>query len=451
VSHRRSFLKGGAASLLAALPRGLHAAPPVAVPQGAALDKARATSGPLRIRRVEAIVIRTPRDAIKNEEVAAFAPPGTMSGGGGIWDRLDHSSPTRQKGYEQATLVRVTTDEGLVGWGECHAPSAPRVHQRIVADLFAPLLAGQDARQVEPLWERLFTTERVRGYSTGSHLETIAGVDMALWDLLGKYAEVPVYQLLGGRYRDQITTYATFSGTYQGRGPNTPEAVAERARAMVDRGFTVIKMALRQGPGSEDFARVTAVAAALKGKGQLLVDALGAFKLHEATLVGKELDAMGNIGWFEDPLLPDDMDHYPVLAERLDTAVCAGEALSNRFQFRDLLAARGVDVVNPDLGRAGGITESRRIAWLADVFGVLWAPHVSTGSAPYMAASAHLALATPNAVMMEVYDGLKHEGPFGNVLLKEPLEMGPGFARAAARPGLGVEFDPAALAKVTVA
>jgi L-alanine-DL-glutamate epimerase-like enolase superfamily enzyme len=325
------------------------------------------------------------------------------------------------------------------------------VHQQILRDLFAPVLVGQDARQVEPLWERLYSTERVRGYSTGSHVEAIAGVDMALWDLLGKYAGVPVYQLLGGKYRDQITTYATFSGTYQGRGDNSPAAVAARATAMVERGFTVIKMALRQGPGSEDFSRLAAVAQSLKGKGQLLVDALGAFKLHEAILVGKELDALGNIGWFEDALLPEEMLNYPVLAKRLDVALCAGEALSNRFQFRDLLASRGVDVVNPDLGRAGGITESRRIAWLADVFGVLWAPHVSTGSAPYMAASAHLALATPNAVMMEVYDGLKHEGPLGNALLTEPLEMGPGFARAAARPGLGVEFDPVALAKVTVA
>jgi L-alanine-DL-glutamate epimerase-like enolase superfamily enzyme len=446
--RRRSFLEGAtAAGVLAAASRPLLAG----WPQGTALDRARATSGRLTIRSVEAIVIRAPHDAVRNEDVVAFSAPGATQTGSGLWDRLDHSSPTRQKGYEQATLVKITTDQGLVGWGEAHAPSAPRVHRQIVTDLFATVLTGQDARQVEPLWERLYATERVRGYSTGSHLEALAGVDLALWDLLGKYAGVPVYQLLGGRYRDEITTYATLSGTYQGRGPNTPEAVADRARAMVERGFTVIKMALRQGPGSEDFARVIAVARALEGKGQLLVDALGAFKLHEATLVGKELDALGNIGWFEDPLLPDDMDRYPLLAERLDTAVCAGEALSNRFQFKDLLASRGVDVVNPDLCRAGGITETRRIAWLADVFGVEWAPHVSTGSAPYMAASVHLALATPNAVMMEVYDGLKHEGPLGNALLKEPLDMAPGVARAPDRVGLGVEFDPAALAKVTVA
>lgn len=445
---RRTFLKAGAAAgLLSAVPRPLLAA----LPQGAALDRARATSGALKIRSVEAIVIRTPRDAVRNEDVVAFGAPGAMQTGPGLWERLDHSSPTRQKGYEQATLVKITTDQGLVGWGEAHAPSAPRVHKQIVTDLFATVLVGQDARQVQPLWDRLYATERVRGYSTGSHLEALAAVDLALWDLLGKYAGVPVYQLLGGRYRDEITTYATFSGTYQGRGPNTPQEVAERAREMVGRGFKVIKMALRQGPGTEDFARFVAVAEALKGRGQLLVDSLGAFKLHEATLVGKELDRIGGIGWFEDPLLPDDMDRYPVLAERLDVALCAGEALSNRFQFRDLLASRGVDVVNPDLCRAGGITESRRIAWLADVFGVLWAPHVSTGSAPYMAASVHLALATPNAVMMEVYDGLKHEGPFGNALLEEPLDIAPGVARAPDRPGLGINFDPAALAKVTVA
>lgn len=447
MSDRRTFLKAtAAAGALAAAPRPLLAA----LPQAPALDRARATSGALRIRSVDAIVIRAPKDAIRNEDVVAFSGPGATTGGSGVWDRLDHSSPTRQKGYEQATLIRITTEQGLVGWGECHTPSAPSVHAQIVTDLIHPILAGQDARMVEPLWERLYTAERVRGYSTGSQLEVISGVDLALWDLLGKYAGVPVYQLLGGRYRDQITTYATFSGTYQGQGDNTPPGVASRALSLVERGFTVIKMALRKGPGSEDFARVTAVAEALKGSGQLLVDALGAFKLHEAILVGKELDTLGNIGWFEDALLPEEWTNYPVLAERLDTPLCAGEGLSNRFQFRDLLQARGVDIVNPDLGRAGGITECRRIAWLADTFGTLWAPHVSTGSAPYMSASVHLGLATPNAVMMEVYDGLKHEGPFGNVLLKEPLDMAPGVARAVDRPGLGVDFDPVALARVTV-
>ena len=164
-----------------------------------------------------------------------------------------------------------------------------------------------------------------------------------------------------------------------------------------------------------------------------------------------ELDRIGNIAWFEDALLPDDLPKYPELAKAVDTAICAGEMLSTRYQFRDLLIHRGADMVNPDLGRAGGITECRRIAWIADAFGALWAPHVSTGSAPYMAASIHMAVSSPNCAMMEVYNGNKQDGPFGNRLLKEPLDMGAGYARVPERPGLGVDFDEQALASIRVA
>jgi D-galactarolactone cycloisomerase len=414
----------------------------------AAVQRAARGTGPLTIARVEPIVIRTPLDKMTPPEIITLDPVGKTTGARGLSDRLDHTSPSRSPGYEQATLVKLTTKDGLVGWGECHAPTAPLMHAQIIKDLLGPLLAGQDARQVEALWERMYKSERVRGYSTGAHLEAISGVDLALWDLLGKYAGVPVYQLLGGRYRDRIATYATFSATYTGR--DMGQTVSERARKMVDAGFTVIKMALRQGPGTPAFKEAAEVARAIAPKAQLAVDSLGAFTLAEAVRAGKELDRVANIAWFEDPLLPDQMMHYPQLAREIDTAICAGEALSNRFQFRDLLQARGVDMVNPDLCRCGGLTEGRRIVWLADLFGAVWAPHVSTGTAPYMAASVHLAVSTPNAVMMEVYDGYKQDGPFGNRLLQAPLDFGPGYAAAPNRHGLGVEFDPDALASVTV-
>ena len=166
--------------------------------------------------------------------------------------------------------------------------------------------------------------------------------------------------------------------------------------------------------------------------------------------MGKELDRLGNIAWFEDALLPDDLPRYPELAKSVDTAICAGEMLSTRYQFRDLLINRGADMVNPDVCRAGGITECRRIAWIADAFGAVWAPHVSTGAGAYLAASMHLAVSSPNCVMMEVYNGNKHEGPFGNRLLTAPLDMRPGLATVPERPGLGADFDERALASVTV-
>jgi L-alanine-DL-glutamate epimerase-like enolase superfamily enzyme len=439
--RRRDLLSRAAMAAGASLaPRPLLAEP--------LLQQAVRGTSPLTITAVEPIVIRAPRTAGPSSGPVELGAVGTTTGGKGLWNRLDHASPSRTPGFEQATLVRITTNQGLIGWGECHAPVAPTMQARIIEDLFRPLLIGQDARQVEALWQRLYQSERVRGYATGSHIEAIAGVDLALWDILGKFAGAPVYQLLGGAYRNRIPTYATFSGTYVGRDKSS--VVVDDAKKMAASGFTVLKLALRRGPDSDEFAMVKEIAAALAPDAQVAVDALGAFHLNEAVRMGRELDRIGNIAWFEDALLPDDLPKYPELAKSVDTAICAGEMLSTRYQFRDLLINRGADMINPDLGRAGGITECRRIAWIADAFGALWAPHVSTGSAPYMAASIHMAVSSPNCAMMEVYNGNKQDGPFGNRLLQEPLDMGPGYAQVPDRPGLGVVIDEQALAAVRV-
>lgn len=403
---------------------------------------AKRASTPLTIRSVEPIVVRSPADDKPYDQIPRMTERGLMTGGAGVWNRLDHATPSRTPPYEQGLLVKITTSEGLVGWGEAHAPTAPRMHQRIVSDLFAPVLVGQDGRNVEALWEKLFSMERVRGYFTGAHTETLAAVDLALWDLLGKAIGQPVWQLLGGRYRDRIPQYT-------GLGGGTEAELAANARRLLDSGFKMVKMGFRKGPGTGDLARVAAVADAVRGRGQVAVDSLGAFKLHEAVKIGREFDRMGGtVGWFEDALLAEDVSGYKILAESIDTPICIGEALSNRFQFRDAFLVKGADIVNPDVCRAGGITECRRIAALADAYGVLWSPHVSTGTALYVAASAHLAAATPNAIMME--GGHKLARPLGNALLKQPLAMEAGLFVVPDGPGLGVDFDEDALRRVTV-
>lgn len=394
----------------------------------------------LKITRVEAIITRTPASSLPADEFIEMSPVGFMSNRIGIGSRLDHASPCRFKGHSQTLLVKITTDQGLVGWGEAHAPAAPAVHAKVISDLLAPILIGQDARRVGPLWEKMYSSQRLRGYSTGFFSESIAGVDIALWDILGKFVGVPLYQLLGGKYRDSIPTYSSTS---------SPDGALEAIEA----GFTAVKMGFSKGIGSQDFTRVVEVSEAVGTQGQVLIDSLGAFKLHEAIRVGRQLDELCNIGWFEDALLPEDLDSYPVLTEALDTAICLGETLSNRFQFRDLFAKRGANLINPDVGRAGGITECKRIADLADTFGVLWSPHVSSGLPPYVAASIHLAVATPNAVIMEggnIHRATDIGGSRGNVLLKEPLEFTAGTAMVPERPGLGIEFDEKELQKIVV-
>jgi L-alanine-DL-glutamate epimerase-like enolase superfamily enzyme len=396
--------------------------------------------GSLEITRVEPIITRTPVSTLPSDEFIEMPPIGFMSNRVGIGKRLDHASPSRFRGHSQTVLIKITTDQGLIGWGEAHAPAAPAVHAKVITDLLAPILIGQDARNIGPLWEKMYSSQRLRGYATGFFTESIAGVDIALWDILGKFVGVPLYQLLGGKYRDSIPTYS---------GAGSPE----EAREAMETGFTAVKMGFSRGVGSEDFERVIKVSEAVGDKGQLLVDSLGAFKLHEAISVGRKLDELGNIGWFEDALMPEDRAGYPMLAEALDTAVCVGETLSNRFQFRDLFTERGADVVNPDVSRAGGVTECKRIADMADTFGILWSPHVSSGLPPYVAASIHLAVATPNAVIMEggnIHNATDVAGSRGNVLLKEPLDFRAGMAMVPEGPGLGIEFDERELQKIVV-
>ncbi len=401
---------------------------------------AYAASGPLKITKVEAFVIRTPNTAATNEDLMTMYPRGAMTGGVGLFNRLDHASPSRSKQFAQAVLMWGRVG-GITGWGECHAPAAPRVHQTAVTDMLAPVIQGEDARDVEALWDRMYSTQRLRGYSSGFYTEAIAGVDLALWDILGKYTGQPLYRLLGGKYRDRIPTYL-------GLGGSSIAALKENTAKALEQGFTTVKMGLGKGAGTRDMARVQAVVDVIKGKGQLLLDSLGAFKLHEAVVLGRELDRMGSIGWWEDALMPEDTISYPHLAAALDVPIVAGETLSNRFQFRDLFMNKAVDMINPDVCRAGGVTECRKIAILADAHSVLWSPHVSMGTAPYMSASVHLAVATPNCVIME--GGNKNLGPMGNELLKEPLEYTPGYAVVNDRPGLGVEFDEGKLERIIV-
>lgn len=394
---------------------------------------------PLVVTQVDAFVLRSPNEAHPPERYVQMSRVGSMTSGVGLAARLDHASPVRSPGYQQTTLVKVSTDQGIVGWGECHAPAAPGVHRTVITDLLAPVIVGQDARNVEALWERMYSTQRLRGYATGFFMEAMAGVDIALWDALGKHVGLPVYQLLGGRYRDSIPTYT-------GVGGATIDELIESARRAIDDGFPAVKLGLSKGHGTRDLDRVAAVSDVVQQKGQVLVDSLGGYKISEALAVGRRLDSLGNIGWWEDPLMPEDVDGYVALTSRLDLPICLGEEISNRFQFRDMASRGAMNITNPDVCRSGGITESRRIAMIADLYGMLWSPHVSMGSAVYISASLHLAVATPNAVIME--GGNAHLGPFGNPLLKRPLDLRPGCAFVPDGPGLGIEFDQEALREV---
>lgn len=409
----------------------------------APLRSAAASIGlPLRITDVETLILRDPPERKPEDQFVSMTPLGATTGGVGLWNRLERAETVRQGGYRQTLLVKVTTDQGVVGWGESHAVMTPRVVQTVIADMFRPILLGQDARQIEALWEKMYSTQRLRGYGSGYYTRAMAGIDIALWDIVGKAAGVPVYQLLGGKFRDSIPTY-------QGVGGGSPGEVRDSSQALLDRGFPNQKMSLAKGRGEQarDVNRVFAAAEVLLGKGQILVDSLAGYTLAEATRVGRKLDEIDNLGWWEDVLMPEDYGTYAILADRMDVPICAGEQYSNRFQFRDLFEKRACDIVNPDTSRVG-ITETKRIAIMADAYNILFSPHSSMGSAPYRASAIHLCAATPNAVILE--GGESYVRAFGNAILSVPLPYKPGYVEVPDRPGLGFEFDEKELAKLVV-
>ncbi|MBV7338161.1 mandelate racemase/muconate lactonizing enzyme family protein [Chloroflexi bacterium TSY] len=340
---------------------------------------------------------------------------------------------------EQTVLVRLETDTGLVGWGEAHAPYAPEVTQALILELFVPLILGQDPMMSEVLWEKMYGSMRLRGHNTGFTTEALAGIDIALWDLRGKITEQPVYALLGGPYRTSIPAYA--SGV-----PGLRDGEKQiSAQKYLDAGYTGVKLAIGRRSLEEDLATIAAVADVLGEQAHLLIDGHGAYDLGTAIQVGRELERLGCY-WFEDPLVPEDHSGYVELSRALEIMVVAGETECNRFQFRDRLATRAVDVILPDICRAGGITEGQKIAILADAYQTPWAAHVSMGTMVHVAAALHLGSASPNFLICEFHPGLT---ALGNDIVKTKLNPENSFLSLPEGPGLGIKFDEEALARAT--
>jgi D-arabinonate dehydratase/D-galactarolactone cycloisomerase len=342
-------------------------------------------------------------------------------------------------------IVKVTADNGLFGFGEAKAPVAPEATREIVRDLLTPLILGADPLDIDVLWERMYGSMRLRGHLSGFLLEAISGVDLALWDLAGKALGIPVCKLLGGAYRDRVQVYASgLPGLKRTDDAAAREHLKHDARALVAQGFRALKLAI--GFGVEvDVETVRAVRDAVDDGVRLFCDAAGNYDVAQAGRLGRELERLG-VGWLEAPVPPEHVDGHAQLARSLDLPI-ATDLLTTRYQVRDFLVAAALDVVQPDVCRAGGLSECRRIAQLADVFGAGFAPHVSIGSAIQFAASAHLAAAAPNFVIMEYWTG---DNPIGNAVLKTPLRLEDGMLVVPQAAGLGLDIDEAALLRHAV-
>jgi L-alanine-DL-glutamate epimerase-like enolase superfamily enzyme len=335
-----------------------------------------------------------------------------------------------------AVVVKVVTDEGLVGWGESHHGRAPGAVAHLVNTTLRDLVLGMDAADVVGVWARIYRMQLGSHGLGAATAIAMSGLDQALWDLRGKAVGWPLYRLLGGAPRP-IPAYA--GGVSLGYQP--PAALVEEARALVAQGYRALKLRVGDTP-ARDLERVRAVREALGEALAILVDANTAYTLDDARQVMPALDALG-VGWLEEPFPAHDYRSYRVAAGFGRVPLAAGENHYTRFEFSRVIEDGAIRILQPDLSKTGGITEGLRIAALAGAWKLPINPHTSmTGL--NMAATIHFLCAIDNGGYFEA--DASRGNLFRDRLVPTPYEIGPdGCVRPLETPGIGLDVDEAFL------
>ena len=362
----------------------------------------------------------------------------------------------------EALLVFLHTDTGLVGIGEAGVAGGPSVSTRTVVEReLAPLVLGEDPFEVERLWRLMAVRTRQHG-RRGLLMHAIAGVDIALWDLVGKAVGQPLYRLLGA-FRNRVPAYASGGFFMDGK---TTDDLAEECRAYREQGYRAVKIKVGRNrdlsPFSpmeftagndlctttldEDLERVRAVRAAIGPRMGLMVDVNCCWDGETAIKMARAMEPY-DVAWLEEPVPTDDVDGSAALAAATSIPIAGYETESGLAGFRTLIDRRAVDVVQVDLCWSGGITESRRIAAYAYAHHMPFAPHVFS-SAVNLAASLHLAAAIPNGALFELDRNVNR---LRDDLVERPFAIEvDGCLALPEAPGLGITLNEAALAELSV-
>lgn len=331
-----------------------------------------------------------------------------------------------------AVLVKVTTDAGLVGWGEAHHGRAHTAVAKLIETTLKQLILGSDAEDIAAVWEKMYRFQLAsHGMGAGACL-AVSGIDMALWDIRGKVLELPLYRVLGGT-RKPIPAYAGgVSLGYQDK-----RELIDEARASVDKGYKAIK--LRVGDCVEnDVERMRAVRAAFGKELAILTDANIGYTLDRVREVMPVMDELG-IGWLEEPFPAPDFRSYREAARLGRTPLAAGENHYTRFEFDRLIEDGAVRILQPDLSKSGGITEALRIAALAAAAGLPIHPHSSMTGLNH-AATIHFLAAIGNGGYFE--GDVSRSNKFRDELVDNPGEIdAEGCVWPLEKPGLGLEVD----------
>ena len=331
-----------------------------------------------------------------------------------------------------AVVVKVTTDDGLVGWGEAHHGRAPGAVAHLINTTLRQLVLGMEAADVVGVWQRVYTRQLAsHGMGAGASI-ALSGIDMALWDIRAKAAGWPLYRLLGGAARP-IPAYA--GGVSLGYGE--PAKLVDEARALVAQGYRALKLRVGDTP-ERDLERVAAVRHAFGDRLVILTDANTGYTVADARRAMPGLEAHG-VGWLEEPFPAHDHRSYALAVTFAKVPLAAGENHYTRFEFTRVIEDRAITILQPDVAKTGGITEALRIAALASAWKLPIHPHTSmTGLS--MAASVHFLAAIDNGGYFEA--DVSTGNLFRDRLTSTPYTLDAnGCVGPLEKPGLGVEVD----------
>ena len=346
-------------------------------------------------------------------------------------------------------FVKLTTDNGIVGWGECYASSiGPEAMEVVIKDIFERYFLNESPSDFEKMFRRTYSS----GFTQRPDLTVMgafSGLEIACWDILGKHFDCPTWQLLGGKINERVRAYS-YLYPLEHHDLNdfwtTPEMAAESAIDLVNRGFTAVKFdpagpyTMRGGhmPAMSDiklsinFCR--AIREAVGDNADILFGTHGQFTTAGAIRLGKAIEPYSPM-WFEEPIPPDNLSEFSKVQSAVGIPIATGERFTTKMEFAEVLKSGGVSIIQPALGRAGGIWEMKKAAAIAEVFNAQVAPHLYAGPIEW-AANIQLAASIPNLLIAETI-----ETPFHTSLVNEKIKVEDGYIQVSDEAGLGIEVN----------
>ena len=348
-----------------------------------------------------------------------------------------------------AHLVEIQTDEGITGWGECFGPGNVAIANKgIVEKVIQPMILGDDPLDRDVIWHKVYNLLRDHGQK-GMSMQALSGVDIALWDIAGKVAGLPLHKLIGGAHRKQVKAYGYGMMLKQQSVDDHVARFKDEAAAIIEMGFTATKM--KVGLGARDDIRLCEAVAEGSGEADFMLDANHCYATPDAFYVGRALEELGAY-WFEEPVAPEDLDGYRELRAGLRVNISGGEAEFNRWGWRQILENRGLDIAQPEVCAVGGVSEYLRVLALCHAHFTPVINHV-WGSAIAVATNLQLLAAMPALPGgLNPWEPLLEfdttDNKFRDDLLTEPLNIQgqvkaqSGYVTIPDAPGIGVTPDP---------